>query len=257
MLIKQFNSGTAEVFVFSDRKEMGKKASSDAVSVIKKLLEEKEKINIMFAAAPSQNEMLEGLVAAEGIDWSRVNAFHMDEYIGIPSDNPAGFALFLKNAIFGKLNFKSVNYINSLAEDPLKEAERYAELLKANKLDVCILGVGETGHIAFNDPDVADFNDPVLVKPVKMDEQSRIQQVHDGCFEKLEDVPNTALTVTVPGMVCADYLFCSVPASNKAEAVKRMFTEEISEKCPATILRRTENSKIYLDADSAKLLLDL
>ena len=255
MLLKEIKLGCVHAKIFETRAAMGACAGAEAAEQIRTLLAEKEEVNIMFAAAPSQNEVLAQLLAEKDIDWTRVNAFHMDEYIGISPSHPAGFAGFLRRAIFGKLPFKSVNYIDCTASDPYAEAERYAALLAGHPLDICVLGVGENGHIAFNDPDVADFNDPVLAKVVTMDQRSRVQQVNDGCFENLDDVPTEAITVTIPGLVGADYLYCSVPAATKAKAIGRMFSGEVALDCPATILCQTPNSFVYLDRDSAAEIL--
>ena len=208
--------GQLQVQVFDTREAMGECAGKDIAAKLKELLREKEEVNIMFAAAPSQNETLLTLMADAGIEWERVNAFHMDEYIGLKEDHPADFRSFLKNAVFSKKTFKSVNLINGNAEDPEKEAERYGVLLKSHPLDICVLGVGENGHIAFNDPAVADFHDVKLVRVVELDERCRMQQVHDGCFDILAAVPSHALAVTVPGLCAAQWMYCSVPATTKA-----------------------------------------
>lgn len=251
---KDFYCDKLRVRAFKTRREMGDCAGSEISECIIKLLKEKDSLNVMFAAAPSQNETLERLVADTRIDWSRINAFHMDEYIGLDPENPAGFRLFLKRAIFDKKNFRSVNLLNGNADDPEGEAKRYSSLLKRNPLDICVLGIGENGHIAFNDPPVADFNDKQFVKIVKLEERCRLQQVHDGCFEKIDDVPTHALSVTIPGLTQARYMFCSVPAKTKAEAVYKLVHDPISTACPATIMRRHDNAYLYLDADSASLL---
>lgn len=253
--MKSLQAGKLAVKIYDSRAEMGAAAAADVAACMRKLLETKETINMIFAAAPSQNEVLAQLLEEKDIDWGRVNAFHMDEYIGIAPDHPAGFARFLERAIFGRLPFKSVNYIDCTAADPELEAARYAALLEQHPLDVCILGVGENGHIAFNDPGVADFDDAVLAKVIDLDERSRMQQVNDGCFARIEEVPKKAITVTIPGLTGAKYLYCSVPCATKAQAIGRMFTGEIALDCPATVLRRTPNSFVYLDKDSAAMLL--
>jgi len=255
MIMKQFDLDRLHVAVFDTRKAMGDAAGHDAAEAIRKALSEKDTINVMFAAAPSQNETLAALLSEEGIAWNRINAFHMDEYVGLSENHPAGFRNFLKRAIFDKKPFKSVNLLNGNAEDPEKEAARYSQLLKDNPLDVCLLGIGENGHIAFNDPPVADFNDKTFVKIVELEQRCREQQVHDGCFEKLEQVPTHALTVTIPGLVQAKAMFCSVPAATKAEAVYKLVNRDISEACPCTILRRHENAYFYADKDSGKDIL--
>ena len=243
-----------EVKIFGTRAEMGKQAAEEIRERLASLLLEKEDVNVIFAAAPSQSDVLAALVADKDIEWSRINAFHMDEYIGLSADAPQGFGNFLRKHIFDLAPFRSVNCIDVTATDPVAEAERYSELLKKYPTDLVVLGIGENGHIAFNDPPVADFADPLLVKPVKLDEICRNQQVNDGCFAKLEDVPTHALTLTVPALVKAPYLFCIVPAPTKAWAVKETLTGSIDERCPASILRKCDNATLYLDSDSASLL---
>ncbi len=244
-----------KVMIFDTREEMGNKAGSDAAQCIRKLLSEKEEVNMIFAAAPSQNETLAALINAEGIEWNRINAFHMDEYIGLVPNAPQGFGNFLKSAIFSKLPFKSVNYIYAEGESAEETCARYTKLIKENPIDIVCLGIGENGHIAFNDPWVADFNDKEVIKRVELDEVCRQQQVNDGCFAKIEDVPKYALTLTVPTLFNADYLFCTVPAPTKAEAVYRTIIDSISEDLPATIMRKHDNAIMYCDKDSgAKLL---
>lgn len=255
-LIKDFKCDKLRVRVFETRKEMGDCAGSEAAAKIKELLAEKESINVMFAAAPSQNETLACLVADKDIDWTRVNAFHMDEYIGLDEKHPAGFRNFLRRAIFDIKPFKSVNLLNGNASDPEQEALRYSKLLKDNKLDICILGIGENGHIAFNDPPVADFDDKEYVKVVQLESRCRQQQVNDGCFDKIDEVPTHALSVTIPGLCSAQWMYCSVPAPTKAEAVYHVVNDsEISTKCPATILRLQEHAFLYTDRDAAARIL--
>ena len=233
---------------------MGEGAAKEAADRICALLAEKEEINMIFAAAPSQNAFLESLIADEHIDWKRINAFHMDEYIGLPADAPQGFGNFLKAHIFGLAPFKSVNYIDISATDAEAECARYSALLAQYPTDIVVMGIGENGHIAFNDPPVADFADTKAVKPVLLDEICRNQQVNDGCFATIDDVPKYAITLTVPTLFAGDHLFCIVPAKTKANAVKATICGEIGEACPATILRRHENAVLYLDGDSSSLL---
>lgn len=253
MKTNEFKKDKLCVKIFDTREEMGKTAAMEIATCLKKLLCEKDEVNMIFAAAPSQNEVLYHLCQAEGIDWTRVNAFHMDEYIGLAQDAPQGFGNFLKEKIFKKLPFKSVNTIDSENE---AEAEciRYGRLLEEYPTDIVCMGIGENGHIAFNDPWVADFNDEKLIKVVKLDEMCRGQQVHDGCFASLSEVPEYALTLTIPSLVCAPFLFCVVPASTKAEAVKNTVKGDISEECPASILRLQEHAVLYLDQDSSALI---
>lgn len=252
--MKQFKKDELLVKIFETRQEMGKVAALDIKAKIKELLSQKAEINMIFAAAPSQNDVLKSLAEDKEIEWNRVNAYHMDEYIGLSKDAPQGFGNFLKDHIFGLAPFKSINYIDCTATDPEKEAERYGKLLLENPTDIVIMGIGENGHIAFNDPPVADFNDKKVVKPVKLDEICRNQQVNDGCFKSISEVPTHALTLTVPTLMKAPYLFCIVPAPTKANAVYATLNGEIGEVCPATALRLHKDSILYLDGDSSAKL---
>jgi glucosamine-6-phosphate deaminase len=241
------------VKIYETRAEMGAAAGKEVSDCIKELLAEKPEINMIFAAAPSQNEVLDYLANDKTIPWEKINAFHMDEYVGIDPVAPQGFARFLKNALFEKVPFKTVNTLDSL-NDPDAEAVRYSKLLEENPVDIVCMGIGENGHIAFNDPHVADFNDSSLVKKVDLDEVCRMQQVHDGCFACLDDVPKYALTLTVPALAAGKYQFCVVPAATKANAVKNTVNGEINEACPATILRTLDNATLYCDNDSGALI---
>lgn len=254
MNIKYFKQDQLQVFIAENRQDMGKIAGHDIAAFLKILLEYKETVNVMFAAAPSQNDVLIELSKDPNIDWSRINGFHMDEYIGLSADAPQGFGNFLREKIFSKKKFKQVFYLNPTAEDPTAEASRYQSLLEEYPMDVCVLGVGENGHLAFNDPKEADFHDGKLVKTVELDDVCREQQVHDGCFSTLADVPKTALTVTIPGLLRASAMFCIVPTKAKAAAINRLLRDEIQEACPSSILRSKTGAKLYLDQDAASLL---
>ena len=252
--MKTFLKDKLTVEIFETRKQMGEKAANDIAKKFNELIDIKGEINVIWAAAPSQNDVLKALTENESIKWNKINAFHMDEYIGLSKDAPQGFGNFLKDHIFGLVPFKSVNYIDVSATDAEKEADRYAEVLSKQKIDVVVLGIGENGHIAFNDPPVADFNDKKAFKPVKLDEVCRQQQVNDGCFKSINDVPTHAITLTVPTLFNANYLFCIVPAPTKANAVYETINGTIDEHCPATVLRLHDNAKLYLDNESSKLL---
>jgi len=245
---------TLDVKIFETRQEMGQDAARDIHDKIVELLSKKDEINMIFAAAPSQNDVLLSLTQCNDIEWNRINAYHMDEYIGLSKDAPQGFGNFLMEHIFSLVPFKSINLIDCEAKNPEEECERYGKLLCDNPTDIVVMGIGENGHIAFNDPPVADFNDTKIAKPVELDEVCRNQQVNDGCFASIDLVPKYAITLTCPTLMKADYAFCIVPAPTKANAVKWTLTEEISEKVPATILRKHKNAVLYRDADSAKLL---
>lgn len=240
--------------VYDTREEMGKAAAADIAACFLNLLREKESINVIFAAAPSQNETLAALKENRGIPWGRINAFHMDEYVGISKEEPAGFANFLKRALFEQVPFRSVNYLDC-TNDAEAECARYTTILQEHPADVVVMGIGENGHIAFNDPHVALFRDPALVKEVLLDDVCRMQQVHDGCFPDFDHVPKSAMTLTIPALMVAPYHFCVVPGKAKAWACEKAFNGPIEEKCPASILRTARNSILYCDAESAAMIL--
>ena len=252
--MKTFDKDLLKVNIYASRDEMGAAAAADVKAAILRALGEKESINMIFAAAPSQNEVLANLANDKEIPWGRVNAFHMDEYIGLDKDAPQGFGNFLRDHIFGIAPFKSVNYIRIDAPDAEEECKRYSDLLSANPVDIVVLGIGENGHIAFNDPPFADFDDTKLVKTVKLDEVCRNQQVNDGCFASIDDVPTHALTLTVPALMSGKELYCIVPAKTKAKAVFETVNGAITPDCPASVLRTHACCKLYLDPDSASLL---
>ena len=252
--MKQFQADKLEVRVYDSRNEMGRAAAADIKARILTLLAQKQEINMIFAAAPSQNEVLASLAGDKEIPWNRINAYHMDEYIGLPSDAPQGFGNFLRAHLFDLVPFASVNCINSAATDAEAECERYSKLLQDNPTDIVVMGIGENGHIAFNDPPVADFKDRKWVKPVELDSICRNQQVNDGCFAALDLVPTHAITLTVPTLVAAPHLFCIVPAPTKAKAVKETVCGTIDEHCPASVLRTRPGAVLYLEPDSAALL---
>lgn len=253
-MLKTFCADRLQVNIYENRSEMGKAAAADIAAAIKRVLAEKEVCNMIFAAAPSQNEVLASLVADKTIDFTRINAFHMDEYIGLDSAAPQRFGNFLRNALFDHAPWRSVNYIEGNAPDIEAECARYTALLREYPTDIVVLGIGENGHVAFNDPPVADFADPVLIKPVPLDSICRQQQVNDGCFASLDQVPTHALTLTVPALMAGKELFCVVPAPTKANAVAATVNGEIGEHCPATAMRNHPACVLYLEPDSAAKL---
>jgi glucosamine-6-phosphate deaminase len=240
--------------IYETRKEMGEAAAAAVSEKINELLQQQTEVNIIFAAAPSQNESLAALLNYP-IEWNRINAFHMDEYVNLDAAAPQGFGNFLRNAIFDRVTFKSVNFLNGNAENLQEECERYSALLVKYPTDVVCLGIGENAHIAFNDPHVADFNDPNLVKVVDLDEECRTQQVNDGCFAQLDEVPTHALTLTVPALIKAKFAYCVVPGPKKAKAVYHTLNDEISTHIPSTILREHPNAILFVDKDSASFIL--
>jgi glucosamine-6-phosphate deaminase len=244
-----------DVKVFETRQDLGGAAAYDLKTIIKRFAEEQDYINIVFASAPSQLEFLNEFVACDDIPWQRINAFHMDEYLNLPTDAPQRFGYFLKIHLFDKRPFHRVNYLNGDGGTDI-ECKRYTRLLQQYPLDIVCFGIGENGHIAFNDPHVADFEDPYWVKVVNLDDVCRQQQVNDGCFESFEDVPTHALTLTIPALKKARYFLCMVPGPTKAKALYHTYADEISENVPSTCLRLLNRSTIYADTDSASTLLE-
>lgn len=250
MEIQEFKKDKLLVNVLPDRPALGKYAAQLAAEAIIGLTAQQEKVNIIFAAAPSQNEFLSALIADDKIGWAKINAFHMDEYIGLPAGAQQSFGAFLHGRLFSMVPFASVNYLNGNAEDIAAECDRYSALLKESPPDIVCMGIGENTHLAFNDPPVADFNDPVLVKQVTLDADCRQQQVNDGCFATLADVPQTAITLTVPALLQAANIFCMVPGKTKQQAIEHTLNAPVSEQYPSTILRQHPNAILFVDADS-------
>jgi glucosamine-6-phosphate deaminase len=242
-----------KVLISDSRKSLGYSAAHSVFQKINELLVTEPYLNIIFAAAPSQNEFLSELLNKE-IDWAKINAFHMDEYVGLPADAPQRFGNFLKEHLFGKVGFRSVNYMDGNFEDINRECERYSNLLKQFPPHIVCMGIGENAHIAFNDPHVADFNDLKTVKVVDLDRVCRQQQVNDGCFPQLEDVPLYAVTLTIPALISGQYLFCMVPGKNKARALSHTVKSDVTETYPSTLLRYHPNAIIFADKDSSELL---
>ena len=240
--------GRLRVESFPTRAAMGAASAAAVAQAMRARLAARPEIRMIFAAAPSQSEMLDALCAADGIDWSRVTAFHMDEYIGLAPDDPARFANWLGRNLFDRVPFKAVHRIVP-EPDPAAAAAAYAVALAEAPVDIVCLGIGVNGHIAFNDPPVADFNDPLDAKVVELEHTCRMQQVDDGCFRTLADVPRTALTLTVPRLVRADKLIAVVPGRAKRDAVRQALYRPLSPACPGSILRETDCT-LFLDSES-------
>jgi glucosamine-6-phosphate deaminase len=247
--VQEETADKLKVKVYENRSAMGAAAAIEAAATIKELLSRKERIRIIFAAAPSQNEFLAELVQQQGIEWSRITAFHMDEYMGLSSDAPQRFSRFLCDRLFDLVHPGELHLIqgsNRIEE----EVKRYGDLIAAAPIDIICLGIGENGHIAFNDPPVADFADSHIIKPVELDDACRQQQVNDGCFPSFEAVPTHALTLTIPTMMSGAHLFCMVPGPTKRAAVEQTLRGPITTACPASILRQHAECTLFVDRDS-------
>ena len=239
---------------YADRKALGAAAAAHAARSIRALAETLPVVPVVFATGASQLETLRALTAMPGIPWDRVIGFHMDEYVGISDRHPASFRRYMRDELYGKVPMREFHGVEGDAPDPERAAEAYAELLRAHSPQLCLAGIGENGHLAFNDPPVADFNDPLDAKVVTLDRECREQQVAEGWFPDLDSVPPRAITLTIPALFRIPELILSIPGERKAAIVARTVTEEISTRCPATILRRHPGAHLYLDEQSAKLL---
>lgn len=249
------NSAEAWIRVHDDRESLGAAAADDIAAELRRLLASQDGVRMIFAAAPSQHDTLTALIKAPDVDWSRVTAFHMDEYLGLPATAPERFGSWLQQNLFEHLPFGAVHLIGAGDEaDADAAVRRYTDLLAEAPIDLVCLGIGVNGHIAFNDPPVADFADPVSVKVVELDDICRQQQVDDDCFPTLSEVPTRAVTLTVPALIAAPRLFCVVPAPAKAAAVWETVFGRLGPQCPSTILRTHPGCTMYLDRQSAALL---
>lgn len=251
MLVLKTKVEDLDVSVYRTRKAMGEAAALRAEKIIKKTLDERGEANLVFAAAPSQNEMLDALFSKD-IDWTLVRVFQQDEYIGLDDDSKASFRHYMAKNVIRRASFKEVHYMRIPKEETaLEEAKKYANLLEKYPPDLIFLGIGENGHLAFNDPPVADFNDPFVVKKVELEARCRQQQVNDGCFASLDLVPTHALTITMSAIMAMPAAVVTVPSILKADAVYACLRKDIDVSCPASILRRHKNAELFLDMDSA------
>ena len=240
-----------EVFIHQSKEELGKAAAAKGADLIRKSLEKKGHASIIVATGTSQFEMLNALIL-EDVDWSGVSAFHLDEYIGIPPDHPASFRLYLKDRFVDQVALKAFRYIDGEV-DPATEIRNLNSLIAGHRIDVAFIGIGENGHLAFNDPP-ADFEtrDPYI--EVVLDKDCRQQQFNEGWFPKVEDVPERAISMSVHHILQSDAIICSVPGARKAMAVKRTMDTEVTPDVPATALKKHSSVYLYLDGESSDLL---
>jgi glucosamine-6-phosphate deaminase len=254
-VIKEFKVDTLRVLVYETRSAMGTAAYELYKQKVLQMMScKKENIRAIYAAAHSQKDFFDALNKDEYIDFSRIDAFHMDEYMGLGNDAPQNFGNFLKNIIFSKKNFNKINYINPSAKNVIEECLRYEKLLRESPLDIVSLGIGENGHIAFNDPHEARFDDPQWVRETTLDTVSRQQQVNDGEFSHIDEVPEVAVTLTIPALMSCKTVIGVVPDKRKAYAVHKSLYGQISEAYPASILRTHKDATLFIDKDAASLL---
>jgi glucosamine-6-phosphate deaminase len=249
--IRHFQVGMMKVEVYPSRAAAGEAAARAAADAILEFLQKREIIAVIFATGASQLDMLSALTSMHDLPWERISGFHLDEYVGISPDHPASFRRYLRDRLTSKVKMKEFFEVNGSAPAPQQTCQQYAEKLRAADPQLCLLGIGENGHLAFNDPPVADFNDPLDVKIAQLDEACRIQQVAEGWFGRIDEVPEQAITLTIPALIRVPKLIVSVPGNRKAGIVRRSLEDPISTQCPATILRTHPDVTVYLDVDSA------
>ena len=241
--------GRLWVRVFPSERELDVASADDAAHVLQSAVSARGAANAMFATGNSQLGFLEELVTRD-VDWSKVVVFHMDEYVGVGPDHPAGLGRYIRRRIADRVHPRTVHYLQGTGDAEV-ECRRYADLLGRHPLDLCCLGIGENGHLAFNDPAVADFDDPRDVKVVELDAECRAQQVNEGHFASIEAVPTHAITVTIPALLRARRLIVNAPEARKAAPVRAALEGPLSTACPASVLRTCAHARLHLDRDSA------
>ena len=252
--VRSFKVDDLSVRVYRNQEDMSEAVATEVHEYLRATLAAQGSAAAILATGNSQIRFLARLVALGGIEWSKVTLFHMDEYLGITGDHKASFRRYMRERVESLVKPKVFHYLGGDADLPLDEIARYTALLKAQPIDLCCLGVGENGHIAFNDPPVARFDDPHLVKLVKLDDACKMQQVKEGHFASLETVPPYALTLTVPALCAVRKMVCVAPETRKAKAIRDALKGPISTACPASFLRRQPHCSLLLDQDSAALL---
>jgi glucosamine-6-phosphate deaminase len=244
-----------KVVITQSANELGNEAAAYAATLIRDIIEEKGSANIILATGTSQFETLNALVEAKDIDWSKVTMFHLDEYIALPLSHPASFRKYLQERFISRVSpLKAVHLINGEG-DIEQEVKKLSDIINQHPIDVALVGIGENGHLAFNDPP-ADFEIETPYLVVNLDEPCRKQQMGEGWFSTLEDVPLQAISMSVRQIMKSGHIICSVPDERKALAVKNSLTQEVSNMYPASILQQHLNCTFYLDKSSASLLSD-
>lgn len=251
---KTFQTDALAVRVYANPADVARDAARIAQAHLQETIAAQGSAAVILATGNSQIQFLDELVHSDGVDWPKITLFHMDEYLGIAANHAASFRRYLRERVENRVKPCVFHYIEGDTALPLEECERYARLLRAQPIDLCCLGIGENGHLAFNDPPVASFDEECAVKIVKLDEKSRRQQVNEGHFAHLDLVPQYALTLTIPMLCSAKKMLCIAPEKRKAQAVKEALRGPISTACPASFLRRQAHATLFLDADSAGLL---
>jgi glucosamine-6-phosphate deaminase len=240
--------------VYDSKAELARSAADRAAEVIRAAVALRRRARVVVATGNSQIHFIDALTALPDVPWHAAEIFHMDEYVGMSDTHPASFRKWIRERVVDKVRPASAEYLTGDAPDTAAECARYSALLLAAPIDLAFVGIGENGHIAFNDPPVADFHDPATVKVVELDEACRRQQVGEGHFKSIDDMPKHAITMTCPALMRAEHLVCSVPDARKAKAVAAAIRGPLSEACPASLLRTHSDARVYLDRESGALL---
>jgi glucosamine-6-phosphate deaminase len=254
--VHKFRAGSLNIEVHPDRTSAGEAAAREAACALTQLGQRADQFGVIFATGASQLGMLDPLTSTPGLPWSKVLGFHLDEYIGMPVDHPASFRGYLRKHLLSKVSLKKFYEIDGEAPDVDDVCAQYAKTLREVNPQLCLLGIGENGHLAFNDPGEANFDDPLDVRVVHLDTPCRQQQASEGWFSSFDEVPEVAITVTIPALFRVPKLILTVPGPRKAEAVKQMVEGPISTSCPASILRRHPNATLHVDLDAAAQIMD-
>ncbi len=251
---QQFTVDTLSVYISQTEKELAKQSAKITQEYLEKVLQKKGEARIILATGNSQLHFLDALIATQKIDWSQITLFHLDEYLGIEEKHPASFRYYLREKVEKRVHPKQFHYLQGDSLEPIEECDRYTKILQEKPIDLCCLGIGTNGHLAFNEPTVAKFDDPYGVKLVRLEEETRQVQVFQGHFSHLDKVPKYALTLTVPMILLSQKILCLASGKNKATVVKTMLKHNIRPCCPASILRTHSDSSLLLDKESAELL---
>jgi glucosamine-6-phosphate deaminase len=254
VLLRKKKIDKLNIEVYNTPQSMGKATASFVANHLKEAIEENDHANLLLATGASQLDFLKAFRQMGQLDWSKISTFHLDEYVGISPNHPASFRKYLHDRIIDEVKPGESFFLRGDADDIPAEIKRYEQLLRSHPIDVACIGIGENGHIAFNEPPVADFQDPKLVKIVSLDQKSRQQQVDEGWFGTLEEVPTQALSLTIPAIMKSDMISCVVPDRRKADAVCKALHGPITSECPASILRTHPNTTLFLDNQSASEL---
>lgn len=249
--LKRMTVGNLKLEIHNSRKSAGEAAARAVVQTFEDLERKAKDISVIFATGASQLAVLEALTVIPELPWSKIQGFHMDEYVGISETHPASFRRYMREKLTQRVFMKQFWEIDGNAPDLEAFCQQYAEKLRIAAPQLCLLGIGENGHLAFNDPAEANFNDPADVKVVHLDQMCKQQQVEEGWFGKLDEVPDRAITLTIPALFRVPKLIVSVPGPRKARIVRRALEEPIGTNCPATILRTHPDATLYLDKESA------